>query len=268
MKLLISTAAVLVLALASAANAQLQIEIVSDPPLPVENLLKNPGFDEGNGISGWLDEMHVGYLQKWEEKGGVTGGCVRVECLRSNILSSGFIVQKVSVDPNAQYVGGASLRMRYGKAFLRLKPSTSAGKEVEAISWAGSPLTPNFLSREMTGSPEAEKWIKIQGAINTESDDHEVTVGLGAFQDPTSIDFDNAYLCKAKVDLSVAVRGRYIRRVVVRDETGQEIWTSGELKNIEKVEQRIDGVNSLSRYEVIALDATGREFKRWYPTQG
>ncbi len=249
------------------AYGEITIEVEAAPALPVPNLLLNPSFEEGGRRpANWTDQTGGDYKLMRHPGAGRKGAFVRVDCVRSNILTSGFVNQTVSVRPGGRYVARVWVRFHAGRAYLRLLPSSGSGSEIHRVSWLGSPLVPGFLSREMTGSSSEDEWILLASEPVQAGDDGVLTIGLGTYQERSSVDFDEAFLGEAVTELSFRVSGEPLKWVAVRDEAGNDIWGSGELNgSASLVEEKIPNLSTVSRYQIVARSMANQEVQRWYP---
>ncbi len=256
-------------AMVVSAEATLSIVVSADPPLPVQNLLINPGFAAGDlQPQAWSDQVHPGYRSQRIATGGRQDALLRLECLRSNMLASSFVVQSVPVEPGTAYVGGVWMRLHSGRGYLRLQPNSSPLQEVQRISWRGNVLVPDFVAAELTGSPGRDEWIWVEARLQTSDDDRSILFGLGSFQDPGAVDFDDAFFGVASSRLTASISGGPLKNVVIRNEKGEELWNSGDLGGkVEKLEHSLYDVPTLGRYEVVARDLNAQEIHKWYPAE-
>ncbi|CAN5388251.1 hypothetical protein BH09VER1_BH09VER1_07720 [soil metagenome] len=255
--------------LVASAKAALTIVVSADPPLPAQNLLVNPGFAAGDvQPQGWSPQMHPGYQSGRVAMGGRQDALLRLECLRSNMLASSFVVQSVPVEPDTAYVGGVWMRLSAGRGYLRLQPNASALQEVQRVSWRGNVLVPDFVAAELTGSPARDEWIWVEARLQTSADDRSILFGLGSFQDPGAVDFDDAFLGVASSRLTASVAGSPLKSVAIRNEKGEELWNSGNLGGkVAKLEHTLPDVSTMGRYEVVARDLNDQEIHKWYPAE-
>jgi hypothetical protein len=254
-----------------------EIQVTSQPPLPVANLLKNPSFDilDGNFPSNWpirnediSKYVHIIY----HSKNGHSGGFVRFEV--GNAAIPAYLTQSVTVEPNTLYKYGGWIRYRFGNGLMHLSSVVTDRNRVDKsfdnrryiYSWAQTPLVPNFVPEEWTDSPPFDKWCYIETDCKTLPGQQTLTFNLGSYFSRSSIDFDDVFLIPAITTLNLNVSGGRLKRISVNDENGQVHWDSGTLsKNLANYIQSIPNLPSTSRYLITCELANGSKIQKWYP---
>lgn len=268
MKLLCALAALLLTT--AWASAEIDLRLSADPPLPVSNLLRNPGFETGGAMpEQWSISSGMPELFSFERQaaGGRSGACLRVEG-RSSIMS-GYLAQHLAVLPATRYVGGAWLRLRAGHCLIWLL-SYPAGQRwdvyIHQASWGGNPLVPDFVPLAYTDSPPPDRWVWVGQEFTSQPTQDSLNFHVGSYFERGSMDFDDAFLGLARTTLTVTVAGEALRRVRVSNEAGAECFSSGDLPpDTRRLDKALPDLPTRTRYCLTATTAAGKEVQRWYP---
>lgn len=275
--------AILALGLATAwASADVTIDISADPPLPVPNLLKNAGFEQGGDMpDGWGISSGMAELFSFKRvPGGRSGACLQVVG-RSSIMS-GYLAQFLGIAPSTRYVGGAWLRLRAGHCLIWLLSYPSGQRwdvYIPRATWGGSPLVPDFVPLAYTNSGYSwvaggrdgpntapDEWAWVGQEFTSEPTQNSINFHVGSYFERGSMDFDDCFLGLARTKLTVRVGGEALRSVRVADDKGKECWTSGDLSsNTTAVDKELPDLPTLARYSVTVTTAAGKEVQQWYP---
>lgn len=246
------------------------VTVTADPPLPVPNLLVNPGFEAGGDRpDGWSVSSGMPELFNFVRQPGRgrTGACLHVVG-RSSIMS-GYLAQHVRLEPATRYVGGAWLRLQAGHCLIWLLSYVEGRRwdiYLHKSTWEGNPLVPDFIPAAFTASPPPDQWLWVGQEFATEAKQTNLNFHVGSYFERGVMDFDDAYLGLARTKLMVRVEGEALRRVRVANDKGEQCWNSGDLPaGTTTLSHELPEVSTQVRYCVTATDAAGKEVQRWYP---
>jgi hypothetical protein len=268
--------------LAATAQGAVTVSVTADPPLPVPNLLHNPGFELGSDMpESWAVSSGMPELFRFQRQSrGRSGACLRVQGLSS--IMSGYLAQHFAVTPGTRYVGGAWLRLRAGHCLIWLLAYPSGQRwdvYIHKASWGGNPLVPDFVPLDYTNggyswvgtSPDAAdsghaQWSWVGQEFTTEPAQNSLNFHVGSYFERGDMDFDDCFLGLARTKLSLQVSGAVLKEVRVESDAGKLCWSSGALPDgTTAVRQELPDLSTQLRYKVVALTAAGEEVQRWYP---
>ncbi len=257
-------------ALAGPSRAEVAVTVTADPPLPVQNLVQNPGFEAGADLpEGWSISSGMPELFTFRRlpTGGRTGACLQVDGLSSRM--SGYLAQHLRVKPDTRYLAGSWLRIRGGHCLVWLL-SYVAGQRwdvyIHKASWGGCPLVPDFIPLSYTDSPPPDRWIWVGQEFTTAPGQTNLNFHVGSYFERGSMDFDDAFLGLAKTTLHIQAGGEALAGVVVKDEAGKECYSSGPLAaGTITFDREVRDLPTNTRYQVVVRTAGGKEVARWYP---
>lgn len=256
-----------------------ELRLGSEPPLPVPNLLVNPGVEEG--ADGRPQSWAFGtatpaiFESDWRD-GGRSGRCLWLKARTGEM--SGYWAQSVAVVPGTPYLAKGHLRILSGKILCYVHGTADAGDgrkvSVDARHYRGTMrghwLTPVFVPLDALSGPDAERWHPFRIAFTPPAPVDRVALSLGLYFAAGEALFDDLEVCLAEVALQVRVEaaaGEVLRRVVVRaDGTTKPILDSGTLPEGAGVfTQAIPGQPSDGQWTLTVTLADGRTLSQRYP---
>lgn len=245
-----------------AAAAQCQITITSDPPLPAENLLKNPGFEDGD--------------QPWLRQDAADEDGVTEEEKHSGASSYKLVGKK-----------GASKSFRQGRGGgNQLDPPVSAGTEITIRAWSKA-VGPDFegggygLSAQVSyadgtsgyiPAPVFNKaphgWVKATARHALAKDLRWIDwIHGGCYYDQTGTAyFDDLFVGIGKAKLSYRVECPALKRVKLYSEDFGLLHDSGPRADTGRFEHSL-AVSLDDRFYVQVQDANGRTWGERYPKE-
>jgi hypothetical protein len=248
--------ACIVLALASTLGQAAEIRIDSSTPLPVPNLARNPGMEEGDSgpstalrpalslpfdaaqglepverskggtplhwkfTTAMPDNFETGWVD-----GGRSGKCLWVKAKTGKM--SGYWNQTIPVEPGKTYLFKGYYRLAAGKilcyahASVRLQDNRSVAVDQRYYrgSLRGHWLVPVFLPPEALAGPDPQQWYPFEIKATIPPPMKAISLSLGIYFTPGEAWFDDIWVGLAETDLRVSVKagpGEVLERVVVR----------------------------------------------------
>lgn len=269
------------LALAATAGSAADIVVSGNPPLPVANIIQNPGMEAGQGAmpDGWSfgTAIRDNFLTEWKNNGR-SGKCLWMKA-KTEVMS-GYFHQNVPVQGQHSYLFKGFYRLAGGKMLIYAHASqalpngrrASVDQRFFRGTMRGHWLVPVFLPPDSLGGPDPEAWLpfRLEAAIPDGMTD--IALSLGLYFQAGEVSFDDIWAGLARTDLTVSAKapaGDTLRRVVVRPAgVARPVFDSGELKagtadfqTIVK-QQPTDAV-----YEVIATLTSGKALQSRYPEE-
>lgn len=219
-----------------------EVSLTADPPLPVPNLLANPGMEEGMGeeAAAWRfstatpDNFLAGRAEN-----GRSGTCLWVKA-KTGVMS-GYFGQTVTVDPGAKYLCHGFYRLGGGRILIYAHSSVDVGGGRKVAvderfyrgTMRGHWLSPVFLPPEVLGGPDPDEWFPFTLTVDVPDPMGAFTLSLGLYFQPGEVWFDDLWVGRATTELNVNVKaddGRALRRVVLQRTGAQDpVRDSGEL---------------------------------------
>jgi hypothetical protein len=247
------------------------IQITADPPLPVANILANPGFEDGadaqpaawkfgtaspdNFVTGWAAE-------------GRTGKAVCCKALSASM--SGYWGQGVTLQPDTDYRLTGWFRLRGGKLLVYVHaPPPTLNERFYATSMLNHFLVPVFLKPEyMRGAPDT--WQPLKMEFRTPAGLAAASVSLGMYFTAGEVWYDDFSLHVAKTTLKLKVTDTEdLRSVQVKTAAGEVVYDSGVLAaGTRALEHDCPGVSTEGSYVVVATGASGKTSTKQYPAGG
>jgi hypothetical protein len=263
-------AVLLVLSLAVPA-AGAEIQITAAPPLPVPNLLANPGFEEGAGDqpSAWKFGTATpdNFVTAWPAEGHTGKG---VYCKALTAAMSGYWSQGVRVEPETEYRLTGWYRLRGGKLLVYVHASSpTLNERFYATSMLNHFLVPTFLKPQyVRGAPDA--WQPLKMEFRTPPGLTAASVSLGMYFAAGEVWYDDFCLQVAKTTLKIQVSDvQDLRRVEVKTAAGGAVYDSGPLAaGTRSLEHECPGVSTDGAYVVTVTGADGKVTTRRYPAGG
>ena len=264
--------------LVSAAGSAAEIRVEGDPPLPVPNVARNPGMEEGkegqpahcrfttaipeNFETGWMD-------------GGRMGKCLWVKAKTGRM--SGYWGQNVPVEPGKTYLFKGYFRLAGGKILcyahssLRLTDNRSVAVDQRYYrgSLRGHWLAPVFLPPEALAGPEPQQWYPFEIKATIPPPMKAIGLSLGIYFTPGEAWFDDIWAGVAETDLHVSVKagpGEGLERVTVRKAgEAKPVFDSGPLRGAPTFETTVKAQPTDAEYEVEVPLADGKVLRQRYP---
>lgn len=247
------------------------VQISADPPLPVANLLANPGFEEGTGDqpAGWKfgTASPDNFVTAWAAEGHA-GRAVYCKALSGSM--SGYWAQGVRLQPETDYRLTGWFRLRGGKllAYVHAPPPT-LNERFYATSMYNHFLVPVFLKADfMRGAPDT--WQPLRMDFRTPAGLGGASVSLGMYFAAGEVWYDDFSLQGAKTTLKLRVRDdEDLRSVQVTTAAGEVVYDSGPLApGTRSLEHDCPGVSTEGSYAVVVTGTNGKTTTTRYPEGG
>ena len=238
----------------------IELEVSSSPSLPIPNMLRNGGFEEG--LPPWGTRTKEGVaLSKEKAHGGANS--IRV------------VVEKRSEGKSLYCTGGALTRpLKAGGTYI-LDGWVNASPEVDNCggTYYGAGLSMSVFDAKWERSDRCRaythgknQWVHLVSGPLTIPDwkvSAEVSASI-SYAHGTAY-FDDIRLAEAYAELSVHARSQGLAQVLVEDEAGRLVFDSGRLPD--KTDSFAASVRVLSphRYLVHALNRSGEVKTVRYP---
>lgn len=256
------------LAMGMLANGE-AVKIEVGPLNRAENLLRNPGFEQGSEQPSdwafWASEPWHFSARK-QPKGGRDGACFTLDEKVSTVMSAGMLGQDVSVKSKTRYRVGAWTRLRGGCAVIYLSRADGRCEQVASrTSWRNSDLQPDFLGVDETASPDPDQWFWLGAEFTTDEEETKISVQIACFGERTSVDYDDAYLGVAEPGVQLDVVGKNIQAIAVEGEQGETIWDGGGRLIGGVFSQTFKDLPAAGPVKVVVQLADGEIITRRYP---
>ncbi len=260
-----------------------EIGVDAHPPLPVANLVQNPGVEAGNGAApeAWRfnTALPENFVTGWVD-GGRTGKCLWMQ--EKTAKMSGYWSQAVPVEAGKTYLfkgqyrlaGGKMLCYVHGRAPAPGGSSVSVDERFYKGTMRGHWLVPVFLPADCLGGPDPARWYPFTLKVKIPAGLERVSFSLGIFFQAGEAWFDDLWAAPAETELAVTVKaaeGESLRRVVVRQEGArQPVLDSGPLPaGTRDFSRKLPGLATDAVYGVDATLNDGRTVTARYPkTEG
>lgn len=258
-----------------------ELRLSSEPPLPVPNLLVNPGVEEGTDgtPAAWAfgTATPAIFESAWGD-GGRSGRCLWIKADTGEM--SGYWAQSLPVVPGTPYLAKGHLRLLSGKVLCYVHGTADVGGgrkvSVDARHYRGTMrghwLTPVFVPLGALSGPDAEQWYPFRIAFTPPAPLDRVTFSTGLYFAAGEARFDDLEVCLAEVSLRIRVEpaaGEVLQRVTVTaDGKAKPIFDSGTLPaGTGVVTHEIPGQPSDGQWTLTARLADGRTLRERYPKQ-
>ena len=259
-----------------AACAAPQVIIHAQATPAGENLVKNPGFEEGEGewpdAWSWTSNQPTRVTRFWAEE-AATGK--RSAGTRSELSAgSGYWTQSVPVEPDREYLLRARVKIEGGKVLIRALGTdeqdvmNSFDKRAYDFRRAGHLLVPVFWRPEWVTGIHREPWTPVDLVFDTRCDPAptQVIVHVGSYFAEGIACFDDVYLGPGQLQLTYLVSGAPLESVRLLDADGQELAASGALaEGTDEFEGSVEGLPLVGPYCVEAKTTDGKLTREWYP---
>ncbi len=272
-------APLLLLVVAASLAAATTVSISADPPLPVPNLVANPGVEAGTDgqPTGWsfTTANPENFQTAWQE-GGRSGKCLWMKA-KTGVMS-GYWNQSVTVPAGRPVLFKGFYRLAAGRMLVYAHSSIALadGRRVAVDerfyrgTMRGHWLVPVFLPPDALGGPDPTAWLPFRLEAKIPEAMTAVSLSLGLYFQTGEVSFDDLWAGPARTDLTVAAHaaaGETLSRVVVKAVgTDKPLADSGALKagttsfSTVLKQQPTDAV-----YEATATQGDGRVIVRRYP---
>lgn len=247
------------------------VQITADPPLPVANLLVNPGFEEGAGDqpAAWKfgTASPDNFVTAWSAEGHV-GRAVYCKALSASM--SGYWGQGVALQPETDYRLTGWYRLRGGKLLVYVHaPPPTLNERFYATSMLNHFLVPVFLKPEyMRGTPDT--WLPLKMEFRTPAGLTAASVSLGMYFAAGEVWYDDFSLQVAKTTLKLKVsETEDLRSVQVKTAAGAVVYDSGPLPpGTRSLQHDCPQVSTEDSYVVVVTGTDGKTTTRQYPAGG
>jgi len=221
---------------AMALLGKVDVSLTAQPPLPMANLLKNPGLEQmRDGVPEawhWSTAVPDNFEQGVTSDGRGGGHCLHIKA-KSGVMS-GYWSQTITVVPGKRYLFVGWYRLRGGKllAYVHARTrKTQLDQRFYAASLATIPLVPVFLKPEYVGGARPDHWYRMRVPFTPPEGMKAVTVSVGMYFTPGEVWYDDLSVIEAVTTLALDVRAdKDLRRVtLLRQGQQKPVWDSGEL---------------------------------------
>ncbi len=256
-----------------------QITLTGDPPLPVANLIANPGVEQGAGNQPAHWNFGTANPENFEtgwRDGGRSGKCLWMKA-KTGVMS-GYYNQAVPVEPGRAYLFRGFSRLAAGKLLVYANSSIALpdGRRVAVDerfyrgTMRGHWLVPVFLPPDALGGPDPNAWLPFRLKVNVPEGMKAVALSLGLYFQPGEVSFDDLWAGLAATDLSLSVKaapGETLSRVVVKAVgNDRPVYDSGGLKpGTTEFGTALKAQATDAVYEVSATLGDGQVIVRRYP---
>lgn len=240
------------------------ISITANPPLPVENILSDPDFEEK--------------FKNWKKTSEASGRTLITDKDSINEKASLLIIKEKKEDSSGIWQDGKQFKKQFKKGEEYIISCYVKGdnsiSDIEG-NYTGIGVTLSIFDKtwrkstridaRSKGSPD---WIKLISKPFTIPDWAEnfgfsaeisYTAGKGLIS--------NVFLGKAYSDLRFTIKGGELYQVILEDDKGSLLYDSGELPpNTEEFSKTIK-ILSPYVYTVRVLDTKGNIYSKIYPDQ-
>jgi len=252
------------------------LHMVSEPPLPMPNLVNNAAFEQGSEStpSAWRFTTAVpdNFQATWRGDGR-TGRCLAVESASS--VMSGYWNQTLEVEPETPYLLTGWFRLASGKLLCYVHGQGPDGRGVDARFYAASMvnrfLVPVFLKREHLSGTDPERWYPFSLPVTTGPGMTRLAVSAGMYFQAGRVAYDDFRLARSVTDLYIQVRagGKGIARVRVFTEgETKPLFDTGPLPHgTAMFEKSLPSVATDKRYILEASLANGEVLRQAYPEE-
>lgn len=273
---------VMIAALLGAVASAAEISIVGDPPLPVPNLVRNPGIELGQDgkPADWAFGTATpdNFLTAWRDDGR-SGKCLWMKAKTGDM--SGYYNQTVVVQPGRPYLFKGYYRLGAGKLLVYAHNSIAAaeGRRVAVDqrfyqgTMRGHWLVPVFLPPDALGGPDPTAWLPFRMQVNVPEQMTAIALSLGLYFQPGEVSFDDLWAGLATTDLAVKVKaadGERLARVVVSPVGDTKpVFDSGALKEgTAEFSTTLKQQPTDATYEAVVTLGDGTTSKYRYPAEG
>ena len=263
------------LAVAGATAAPLIVITATGVPAG-ENLVANPGFEQGAGEWpdgwSWAGNQPTGVVREWSDR-ALTGERSAV-AISNTAAGSGYWTQRVAVEPDTVYLLTVRAIIEGGKVLVRALGVDEADANLRFDKRAYDehllthPLVPGFWKPEWVVGMVREDWAPVDLVFDTfeRPVPAAVIVHAGSYFAPGRCWFDEAYLGPGTLTLRWAVSQAAFRRVRLLGAEGNELVTSGELpEGTMQHKGELESLPLIGPWCVEVTDAGGEVTRQWYP---
>ena len=253
-----------------------QIVIKAQATPTGENLITNPGFEEGEGewpdAWSWTSNQPTRVTRFWAEE---AASGKRSAGTRSELSAgSGYWTQSVPVEADHEYLLRARVKIEGGKVLVRALGTdeqnvmNSFDKRAYDFRRAGHLLVPVFWRPEWVTGMNREPWTPVDLCFDTRCDPAptHVIVHVGSYFQEGIACFDEVYLGPGELKLTYGVSAAPLESVRLLDADGQELASSGVLaEGNDEFESSVEGVALIGPYCVEVKSTDGKMTREWYP---
>lgn len=218
----------------------LEVRLEAEPPLPVPNLLQNPGFEEGaDGEPShwrWSTARPENFQVAWAQEGRTGKRSLYIRALSG--VMSGYWSQSVPVEPGIPYLLRGWFRLGGGKILVYVHARAPDGRVLDERFYAESLrslfLVPVFLKPQHVKGPLPDRWYPFRLRFIPPPGLRAVSVSAGMYFTAGEVWYDDFSLQRATTTLRVEVKSpgdlRRVQVVAVREEGKEEVlFDSGPL---------------------------------------
>lgn len=272
---------VAVIALAAGPLAAVEIQLSSDPPLPVANLAQNPGMEEGQDDQPahwrWGTATPDNFVTEWADTGQTGARSLYLKAHSGKM--SGYWSQAVEVEPGREHVFKGFYRLGGGRILCRVHGKAQQGAELAQVdervyfgSMRGHWLVPVFIPEEALAGADPEEWYPFRVAAKIPEELRSVSLSVGMYFTPGEVSFDDVWFGLARTTLKVKIEAGEDQLKEIRiwsDQREEPLFASPEGASLPATfEKVLEDVPADAVYRVGVTTADGQRTARDYPEQG
>lgn len=261
--------------LAVVACGAVEIQISADPPLPVPNLLQNPGFEQVNdtGPEHWSfsTARPDNFALSWDGPARTGEHCAALKA-HTNVMS-GYWYQSVPVEAKAyllrghfRLVSGRMLIYAHGANKDR-QPSVGVDERFYAGALQGHWLVPVFIPPEALAGMAPDGYEPFRLPVTIPEGLPALSISLGMYFTPGELAFDDIWFGCGETTLTVRIdpEGATLAGLqVLSDQSDRPVYSS-EQGQAPPRELTLEKMPTDAVYTVVVTTADGKEFRATYP---
>lgn len=249
------------------------LNINSNSPLPVRNLLHNPSIEEGTDSNPahwrWGTAVPENFKVAWSTEARTGHRSLYIKAFSG--VMSGYWTQVVRVEPKVHYTFCGWFRLKSGKILVYVHGRVG-NRRLDERFYAQSArslfLVPIFLKPEYVRGMHPERWYPFRIDFTTFEGMKFIAASVGMYFTAGEVWFDDLELRRATVTLKIAVNApEGIKRVIVlmRDRD-KALFDSGDLAGAREFKRVISNAPSDAHYTLRVITVDGKVHERMYPT--
>jgi hypothetical protein len=248
-----------------------QVQVTSNPPLPLPNLIVNGGIEQAapDGAANWSFGTANPENFAIDRVAAGRSGPGALHLISHTGVMSGYFNQVVKVKPETDYLLRAWYRHGGGKLLNYAHAVLPSGRGVDQRFYSTSLknhfLAPVFLKPEYIKGTDPSVWQLCRLPFRTIPEMNSIAISLGIFFSAGELWFDDVSVTEAATDLTVTVKGP-ATKVRVLDDKQAVLFDSGAL-NTDTFTKTLPGVPSDGRYTIEVTEPGGKIITQQYPKE-
>ncbi len=242
-----------------------------------DNLIANPGFEEGAGDWpsdwGWAPNQPPPKIDRvWAQT--ALSGARSAGVVSESSSASAYWTQVVPVEPGRVYLLTARVLLEDGTVLVRAYGQDAEGNALKGFDRRAydrrrttHPLAPAYWKPEWIIDMAREPWAPVDLVVDTRGEvvPASVSVQIGSYFAPGALYLDDVYFGPGALTLGYVVTGAPLASVRVLDAAGNEQTASGDLGGAERHEGRAEGLALGEAWLIEATATDGTATRYWYP---